>query len=80
MPKLLLSTLTKHKMLLSNLSVENNHDDCFFFFLVFEKFGTIFRVSISMSILAIRGKRRQETVKMPKYDLILGLSLYQVTF
>ena len=26
------STLTKHKMLLSNLSVENNHDDCFFFF------------------------------------------------
>ena len=70
MPKLLLSTLTKHKMLLSNLSVENNHDDCFFFFFwCLEKFGPIFRVSISMSILAIRGKRRQETVKMPKYDL-----------
>ena len=41
----------------------------FFFFWCLEKFGPIFRVSISMSILAIRGKRRQETVKMPKYDL-----------
>ena len=40
-----------------------------FFFRCLEKFGPIFRVSISMSILSIRGKGRQETVKMPKYDL-----------